>query len=120
MQVERREGYTLLVGGPVPRGAAAITLGRWISVRRAACHNEHLLRHELAHVRQWRELGWLGFLRRYLAAYLAGRLRGLGHWDAYRQIPLEVEAEAEAVRGTARADVGRQGSDPLSPRLPDR
>lgn len=51
-----------------------------------------LLRHELVHVRQWRELGVVGFLWRYLGSYLALRLRGWPHWAAYRRIPLEVEA----------------------------
>jgi hypothetical protein len=45
------------------------------------------------HVHQWRRLGALGFLRRYLSAYARWRLRGYGHWGAYRRIPLEVEAE---------------------------
>lgn len=88
----------MLVGGPVPPGTAAITLGRLVSVRRAFASDERLLRHELVHVRQWRELGVVGFLRRYLGAYLRWRLRGYGHWGAYRHIPLEVEAEWEARR----------------------
>jgi hypothetical protein len=83
----------LLVGGPVPPGAAAITIGRVISVRRHAAADERLLAHELVHVRQWRELGVAGFLGRYLGAYLRWRLRGYGHWAAYRRIPLEIEAE---------------------------
>lgn len=81
------------VGGPVPPGADAITIGRMISVRKAAAADEHLLRHELVHVRQWRRLGFAGFLRRYLGSYVRWRLRGYGHWAAYRRIPLEVEAE---------------------------
>ena len=91
----------LWVGGPVPPGASAITLGRLIIVRRSAAGNERLLRHELVHVRQWRQLGVVGFLRQYLGAYLRERWRGHGHWDAYRRIPLEVEADREARAGTA-------------------
>jgi hypothetical protein len=86
------------VGGPVPPGADAITLGNVIVVRRHAASDERLLRHEEEHVRQWRQLGMVGFLRRYLGSYLGGRLHGLGHWDAYRRIPLEVEAEQAAAR----------------------
>ena len=86
----------LLIGGPVPPGAAAITIGSLISVRRRAADDALLLRHELVHVRQWRELGFAGFLVRYLGAYAAWRLRGYGHWAAYRRIPLEIEAEWEA------------------------
>jgi hypothetical protein len=88
----------LLVGGPVPPGAAAITLGRVVSVRRRFATDERLLRHELVHVRQWRELGPIRFLARYLGAYLRWRLRGYGHWAAYRRIPLEVEADWESRR----------------------
>lgn len=102
MRIERREGYTLLIGGPVPPGADAITIGRWISIRTWCCDHEHLLRHELVHVRQWRELGARRFLTRYLGAYAAGRRRGLGHDAAYRAIPFEVEAETEARAATAR------------------
>ena len=92
----RRRPAWLLVGGPVPRGAAAITLGRVVSVRRRAADDARLLAHELVHVRQWRELGVVGFLVRYLGAYLRWRVRGYGHWAAYRRIPLEVEAEWES------------------------
>jgi hypothetical protein len=98
MPIERRAGYTLWVGGPVPGGAAAITIGSWVSVRKRSAGNEHLLRHELVHVRQWRELGFFGFLRIYLLSYGYWRLKGYGHWAAYRRIPLEVEAEWEARR----------------------
>ena len=77
----------------MPPGAAAITIGPVISVRRRAAGNERLLRHELVHVQQWRELGVLGFLSRYLGAYLRWRLRGHPHWAAYRRIPLEIDAD---------------------------
>lgn len=94
----RADGSWLLVGGPVPRGAAAITLGRLISVRRAHADDLRLLRHELVHVVQWRRHGVVGFLVRYVGAYLRWRLRGYGHGGAYRRIPLEVAAEWEARR----------------------
>ena len=93
MAIERRDGYQLWVGGPVPPGADAITLGSLVLVRRAAAGSEHLLCHELVHVRQWRRLGVAEFLRRYLGAYLRWRARGYSHDGAYRRIPLEVEAE---------------------------
>ena len=76
----------------MPPGAGAITLGRLISVRRHAAEDEALLRHEEVHVEQWRRYGVVGFLRRYLFAYLAWRIRGYGHWGAYRRIPIEIEA----------------------------
>lgn len=51
-----------------------------------------LVSHELVHVRQWQELGTLGFLRRYLNDYLEGRRRGMVHNQAYLAISLEKEA----------------------------
>ena len=98
MGLRRADGYWLWVGGPVPPGAAAITIGPIVSVRRRAAASRRLLRHEEEHVRQWRDMGVVGFLRRYLAVYLALRLRGWPHWPAYRRIPLEVEAEWRARR----------------------
>ena len=91
--IERRRDHWLWVGGPVPPGSAAITIGRVVSVRRRAAESQRLLRHEHAHVDQWRRLGVVGFLLRYVGAYLRWRARGFGHWAAYRRIPLEVEAE---------------------------
>jgi hypothetical protein len=94
----------------VPPGAAAITIGPVISVRARAAADERLLHHELVHVEQWRRLGWVGFLRRYLASYLTWRLRRHPHWDAYRHIGLEVEAEWRArTSGVAPALAGRVG-----------
>lgn len=107
MRLERHPDHLRLVGGPVPRGAAAITLGRLVSVRARAAADEGLLRHELVHVRQWRTLGVVGFAWRYLGSYLGGRLRRHGHWDAYRRIPLEIEAVWLARTGAP--------ADPVSP-----
>jgi len=79
-------------------GIAGMTLGRLILVRRGHEHDDGLIAHELVHVRQWRELGTVRFLTRYLRAYARGRRRGLGHRDAYEAIPLEAEARALAGR----------------------
>lgn len=102
MPVERRPGYRLWVGGPVPPGAAAITLGRLVVVRPRAAGDERLLRHELVHVEQWARLGVVGFLLRYLGAYLWWRAHAHGHASAYRRIPLEVEADWRARTGLTR------------------
>ena len=101
MRLERRDGFWLLVGGPVPRGAAAITLGPLISVRRAHAESRYLLHHELVHVRQWRRYGVLGFGTRYLGAYAVWRLRRKGHHGAYLRIPFEIEADWVARRALA-------------------
>ncbi len=75
-------------------GIAGMTLGRWILLRRGHEHDDGLIAHELVHVRQWRELGAVRFLSRYLGAYVHSRRRGLGHRAAYEAIPLEAEARA--------------------------
>ena len=93
MAPRRADGYWLCEGGPVAPGAAATTLGSLVLVRRGRADDALLLTHELVHVRQWRVLGVVGFLRRYLGAYLGWRLRGYPHWAAYRRIPIEIEAE---------------------------
>jgi hypothetical protein len=96
MAVERRNGYWLWVGGPVPPGSSGITLGPLVSVRTRAASNRHLLRHELIHVEQFRRHGFVGFLRRYVTDYLRLRLRGYNHRNAYLRIPFEIEAEWKA------------------------
>jgi len=76
-----------------------MTLGSLVLVRRRAVGNGRLLRHELVHVEQWRRLGFVGFATRYLGAYLWWRLHAHRHVDAYRRIPLEVDAEWRARTG---------------------
>jgi hypothetical protein len=98
LRIERGEGGWRWVGGPVPPGSAAITLGPLIIVRERAAGDQHLLRHELVHVEQWRQLGVVRFLARYLGSYLLWRLRGHSHRGAYLRIPQEVEAEWRARR----------------------
>ena len=102
VRIEERDGYRLWVGGPVPRGATAITLGRLVIVREGR-ESPYLLRHELVHVRQWRRLGAIGFLGRYLGSYARWRLLRKGHRGAYLRIPLEVEADWVARRQLATA-----------------
>ena len=98
MGLQRRGDHWLWVGGPVPPGSDAITVGPVISVRTAVSAEPGLLRHEEEHVKQWRELGVAGFLRVYLGSYVRWRWLGFGHRAAYRLIPLEVEAEAASRR----------------------
>ncbi|MEO6629202.1 MAG: hypothetical protein ABIP03_11620 [Aquihabitans sp.] len=97
-KIERRPGYRLWVGGPVPPGAGAWTLGSLVIVRRRLAHSSLLLAHELEHVRQWRQQGFVGFLWRYLTSYVGWRARGYPHGAAYRRIPAEIEAEWRARR----------------------
>ena len=92
MRLERHDGYWLLIGVAAP-GATATTLGPLILMRASGVGNARLLRHELEHVRQWREQGAGGFLWRYVGAYVRWRARGYPHRAAYRRIPAEIEAE---------------------------
>ncbi len=82
-----------MVGGPVPPGADAMTLGRLVLVRSGHEHGRYLLAHELVHVGQYRNRGVAGFLARYLSRYLLLRLDGWGHDAAYRRLPEEIEAD---------------------------
>lgn len=100
MHVERRSGMVLLVGGPVPPGADAITIGSVVSVRRGHEASPYLMRHEAVHVRQWHRYGVIGFVVRYVASYVKWRLCRKGHWAAYRRIPFEIEADWVARHGT--------------------
>ncbi len=97
MALERHDDHWVWVGGPVPPGSDAITIWRVISVWRSVADDTHLMRHEQAHLDQWRDLGIPRFLAQYLGAYARGRLHGYSHKAAYRLIPLEVEAEQAAV-----------------------
>ena len=81
----------------VLRTAAAIALPYVVYVRsRTYTRPRHeltaLVVHELVHVNQWREEGYLRFAWRYVADYVRGRLRGKPHRQAYRDIDYEVEA----------------------------
>jgi hypothetical protein len=96
--VADRERARIVVVPWLTPGVAGMTLGRWVLVRRGHEHDDGLLAHELVHVRQWRELGALRFLWRYLGAYGRGRRRGLGHRAAYEAIPQEEEARVLTTR----------------------
>lgn len=102
MSIERRDGYLLWEGGPLPRGVEGITLGSLVIVRHGKA-TPYLLRHELVHVRQWRRYGVVGFSARYVGSYLVWRLRRKGHRGAYLRIPMEIEADWVARRSLATA-----------------
>ncbi len=57
-----------------------------------------LLAHELVHVRQWREQGTVRFASGYVRSFASGWWRCRRWNEAYRAIPAEVEARAEASR----------------------
>jgi len=103
MTFERRDGYRLWIGGPVPRGSSGITIGSTVIVREGGQHSPYLIRHEQVHVRQWRRHGVVGFGLRYLGSYALWRVRLKGHRGAYLRIPLEIEADWVARRSLATA-----------------
>lgn len=95
-----RRGFPWWLRPFLMRNVIAITLGRriWIAGRVAEHEVAALVRHELVHVRQMGEIGFLPFLWRYLREYAGNRRRGMSHDDAYLAVSFEVEAFA-AERG---------------------
>ena len=93
----------------LPGRYVGLTVGRFIFLARDVGHGtSSLLAHELVHVRQWHELGAIGFLYRYLADFVRG-LRTHRRWNAaYRDIGAECEARSEAADWVER--VGRAGN----------
>lgn len=51
--------------------------------------------HEWVHIDQIRGVGFFRFYLSYFIYYLAGRIQGLPHYEAYLLIPYEVEARAK-------------------------
>jgi hypothetical protein len=96
VRITELPGDGRLAGALRSRRIGAFTIGRRVFAAGPLDELEsgarELLVHELVHVRQASELGLLRFGFAYLAAYLRGRRRGLGHQGAYRAIPFEVEA----------------------------
>ena len=95
----------------VPGQFVGITLGRHVVVsgRKNRTGDSMLLAHELVHVRQWAELGAVGFLVRYLTGFVAG-LRVERSWmPAYRAIPAEIEAR-EIARSWRVRTQGHRGN----------
>ena len=93
----------------LPPAADGMTVGRFVLMRDD--HIEHrgssLLAHELVHVRQFAEMGMPRFLIEYFGSYAKNLVRTRDHRQAYLDIPLEIEARAEA--GTwAKAQVAER------------
>lgn len=84
---------------PSKLGASAVTLGYTIYYDMA--ENEvpqWLYRHEMKHIEQINRLGVIPFYTLYFIEYVQGRRKGLGHWEAYREISFEKEAVAAEMR----------------------
>lgn len=74
------------------RGSNAVTLGPFVFLRGKA--NPEVLRHELIHVKQGRELLYLGFFIAYALQAVYRLIRTRSVRKAYRSLPFEVEAHA--------------------------
>lgn len=73
--------------------ARAITLYPFILLRYPQDkYDQRLINHEKIHIRQQIELLVLPFYLLYLLEYGIGRLKGLNHYHAYRNISFEREA----------------------------
>ena len=109
----------VLVRVPVlPPGADGMTSGRFVLLRteEPTDGTSRLIAHELVHVRQFRDLGRIGFALRYFSAYFRNLARFRRHRRAYLEIPQEQEAYGrsrawDAARLQRAAAAPRPGAD---------
>lgn len=81
-------------------GAIAVTIGHNIFYDEPADDITVRLRnHEMIHVEQCERYTTVGFFIIYFYYYLKFRAQGLGHWEAYKSNPLEIEAYAREREG---------------------
>jgi hypothetical protein len=78
-------------------GIKGVTHWRWVFVEPDFMRGDRdklarLVIHELVHVRQYRDAGYVTFTVRYLSEYWRARLRGTESRQAYLDISAEVEA----------------------------
>ena len=89
-------------------GIKGVTHWKWVFVEPEFLKGDRdklarLVIHELVHVRQYGDAGYLPFMRRYISEYWEGRLQGKEPRQAY----LDVGAEVEARRLTAEIIAAR-------------
>jgi hypothetical protein len=101
----------LSVGKPffLRQGFDGMTLGCWIWAPgdfhdRTPREQLSFLAHELTHVEQYHELGFIGFLRGYIAEYRAHRRQGLSRIEAYHRISFENQARNRSERVLERVE----------------
>ncbi|MEM7140716.1 MAG: DUF4157 domain-containing protein [Actinomycetota bacterium] len=82
----------------LPPGASGMTIGRLILLKSDVDRSgsRELVAHELVHVRQYAESGFVRFLAVYLRDYLRQLVRLRRHRAAYLAIPAEAAARTEA------------------------
>ncbi len=90
----------------LPGTFTGLTLGRniFLTTDEPPDGTSSLIAHELVHVEQFDDRGWLDFLRWYLSDFFRGLLAERNWMKAYRQ----VTAEEEARRSTHAWALGRR------------
>jgi len=82
---------------PIPKRFMGITLYPFIFTW---CKKDNVpesfLRHEMIHVRQIQKVGWFCFYASYFFYWLAGLLEHKNLFDAYFEIPYEIETRKKA------------------------
>lgn len=76
---------------PVLLKTDGVTIGKTIYYKSSSPNNQ-LRNHERVHIEQYRKFGVLLFLTFYMLQYLYNRIKGLNHFEAYRNISFEKEA----------------------------
>jgi hypothetical protein len=95
--------------------AHGMTVGRFVFLKRSHADRPGLLAHELVHVRQYRELGYLRFSVLYLVAYVRNLVRfRFRHDAAYRAIPFEAEAYRMAGAWAGAVGAARRHADAVA------
>jgi hypothetical protein len=87
-------------------GITGITLWKWVLVDPKMIRGDReglarLVIHELIHLRQLGDDGYIVFTARYVWEYLEGRLRGKDARQAYLDISAEIEARELTARSIA-------------------
>ena len=87
-------------------GIRGVTLWKWVFVDPELLRGDRgplarLVIHELVHLRQLTDDGYIRFTARYMTEYLKGRLRGKDRRQAYLDIPAESEAREVTARSIA-------------------
>lgn len=54
--------------------------------------HKHTKTHEHVHIAQIENLGWIKFYTTYLGYYIKNRFKGMNSFQAYMNIPYEIEA----------------------------
>jgi hypothetical protein len=73
-------------------GTVGITLFPFIILDPLYKDDSTLINHESIHIAQQRELWVLPFYLLYIYYYLKNRIKGSSHFQAYEDIPFEIEA----------------------------